>query len=111
MKKASALSQLRTHPNLSQYHKLSWKFLSYLRNKENIQIIIDGYDYEQEDLVTISKPYMHRWKPEYMKARLAKFYLLDEWAKGNPLPLSMLTFTTYNNSRYTRRKVGKGYTP
>ena len=53
---------------------------------------------------------MHRWKPEYMKARLAKFYRLDEWAKKNPLPLTMLTFTTYHDSDYARRKTGKGYT-
>ncbi|MCX6699095.1 MAG: hypothetical protein NTV68_04075 [Methanomicrobiales archaeon] len=57
-----------------------------------------------------TKPYMHRWKPEYMKARIAKFYLLDDWAKRNLLPLSMLTFTTYHDSNYARRKHGKGYT-
>ena len=56
------------------------------------------------------KPYMHRWKPEYMKARIAKFYLLDEWAKNNPLPLSLLTFTTYHDSEYARRMRGKGCT-
>ena len=39
-----------------------------------------------------------------------KFYLLDEWAKNNPLPLTMLTFTTYHDSDYARRKNGKGYT-
>jgi len=110
MKKVSSLSGLKYHPKLRRYHPLCWKFLEYLRDKENIQILIKGYDSKKEDLVDAVKPYMHRWKPEYMKARIAKFYLLDEWAKNNPLPLSLLTFTTYHDSAYARRKRGKGYT-
>jgi hypothetical protein len=110
MKKVSSLSQVRLDPRLSRYHKLCWKFLLYLQDKENIQIIIEGYDEQQQDFITSLKPYMHRWKPEYMKARIAKFYLLDEWAKQNPAPLSMLTFTTYHNSVYAKKKRGKGVT-
>jgi hypothetical protein len=110
MKKVSVLTQVRFHPHLSRYLPLCWKFLSYLRDKEDIQIIIEGYDERQQDIVESFKPYMHRWKPEYMKARIAKFYLLDEWAKQNPAPLSMLTFTTYHDSIYTRRKRGNGVT-
>jgi hypothetical protein len=110
MKKISSLSRLKTHPQLRRYHPLCWKFLAYLRDKENIKIIIRGYDQRKEDLTDTEKPYMHRWKPEYMKARIAKFYLLDDWAKNNPLPLSLLTFTTYHDSAYARRKRGKGNT-
>jgi len=110
MIRVSSLRRLKTHKRLSRYHNLCWKFLTYLRDKENIQIMIEGYDNRKEDLVSCVKPYMHRWKPEYMKARIAKFYLLDEWAKNNPLPLSLLTFTTYHDSAYARRKRGKGYT-
>lgn len=69
-----------------------------------------GYDEAQQETVDAEKPYMHRWKPEYMKARIAKLYLLDEWAKNNPLPLSMLTFTTYHNTAYAQKNRGKGYT-
>jgi hypothetical protein len=43
------------------------------------------------------------------EARLAKLYLLDTWAKNNHIPLSMLTFTTYHDSEYAYRKIGKGY--
>jgi hypothetical protein len=110
MKKVSSLSQLKFDPRLNRYYSLCWKFITYLRDKENVQIIVEGYDEGQQGLVEACKPYMHRWKPEYMKARIAKFYLLDEWAKNNPLPLSMLTFTTYHDSNYARRKTGKGYT-
>jgi hypothetical protein len=74
-----------------------------------MQIHIEGYDENQKDLVDIIKPYMHRWKPEYMKARLAKLYLLDSWAKNHATPLSMLTFTTYHDSNYAYHKIGNGY--
>jgi hypothetical protein len=110
MIRVSSLSQVRSHPRLSRYHPLCWKFLTYLQDKENIQIIIEGYDQRQQDLVRTTKPYMHRWKPEYRKARIAKFYLLDAWAKANLLPITLLTFTTYHDSGYARRNGGKRYT-
>lgn len=100
---------VKNHPTLSRYAKLCWMFILYLRDKEHITINIEGYDYEKSDVVYISKPYMHRWKPEYMKARLAKLYLLDLWCKNNPLPLTMLTFTTYHDSDYSYRKIGKRF--
>jgi hypothetical protein len=109
-KKVSSLLQVRFHPRLNRYHPLCWKFLSYLRDKENIKIIIEGYDERQQDVIYSIKPYMHRWKPEYMKARIAKFYFLDIWAKQNPAPLTMLTFTTYHDSAYAKRRRGRGVT-
>ncbi len=104
-----SLSKVKFHSKLSKYHRLCWDYLTYLREKEGITIIIEGYDASIEDTVLTKKLYMHRWKPEYMKARLAKFYLLDSWYKQRPLPLTLLTFTTYHDSAYARRKNGKGY--
>ncbi|MGA2824181.1 MAG: hypothetical protein ABSE72_11720 [Bacteroidales bacterium] len=108
--KVPSLLQVKRHSKLNRYFPLCWQFIEYLRHKEKIQFIIEGYDSRIDNLVTYVLPYIHRWKPEYMKARLAKFYKLDEWAKTNPLPLSLLTFTTYHNSAYARRKRGKGFT-
>ena len=109
MNGTSPLLKVKNHPKLSRYEILCWRFLLYLRDTEKIQIHIEGYDHEKEDLVDIVKPYMHRWRPEYLKVRLAKLYLLDEWAKNNEMPLSMLTFTTYHDSDYAYRKIGKIY--
>ena len=44
-----------------------------------------------------------------MKMRIAKLYLLDKWAAENPLPLTLLTFTTYHDSAYAHRKTGRRY--
>lgn len=101
---------VKNHPTLSRYAKLCWMFILYLQDKENIYINIEGGDFKKSEYIEFLKPYLHRWRPEYMKARLAKLYLLDAWAKNNPLPLSMLTFTTYHDSDYAHRKIGRGYT-
>jgi hypothetical protein len=77
-------------------------------DKENVQLLIEGFDIQANEHVFAWKPYMHRWKSEYMRARLAKFYLLDVWVKEHPAPLSMLTFTTFHDSAYAAKKRGKG---
>jgi hypothetical protein len=105
-----SLRKLKTHPKLSGYYNLCMGFITYLRDKKNIKIFIEGYDDKEADLTFFEKPYMHRWKPEYMKARLAKLYLLETWSKNQAMPLSMLTFTTYHDSDYARRENGQGYT-
>lgn len=105
-----SLSKVKFHPELSKYYRLCWEYLTYLQEKEHIQIWIGGYDFYEQDTVTMVKPYMHRWRPEYMKARIAKFYLLDAWFKENESPLTLLTFTTYHDTHYARRKNQQGYT-
>jgi hypothetical protein len=107
--KTTALGKIKNSPKFSKYHKLCFSFLSYLRDKENLNIVIMGYDTDKEDVEFYERPYMHRWKPEYMKARLAKLYKLEEWANQHPLPVTMLSFTTYHDSLYARRSIGRGY--
>jgi hypothetical protein len=52
---------------------------------------------------------MHRWRSHYRKVRIAKLYLLDKWAAENPLPLTLLTFTTYHDTAYAKRKTCQRY--
>ena len=106
----TTLAKVKYSPKFSRYYNVCFSFLSYLRDKEDIRIFIEGFDYTENDYTFFEKPYMHRWKPEYMNERLAKLYLLETWAKSNPLPLTMLSFTTYHDSSYARRSIGKGYT-
>ena len=81
-------------------------------DKEDVRIIIRGVNPGRKKRwsrrccgIIISKPYMHRWRSHYMKMRIAKLYLLDKWAAENPLPLTLLTFTTYHDSAYAHRKT------
>jgi hypothetical protein len=104
MKKAySAFVELKKNRRLKPYSGLCFAFLCYLRDKEHVKIFIDGYDRIEGDYTFIEHPYMHRWKPEYTRYRLAQFYALEEWAKQNPLPLTMLTFTTYHDNPHNKR--------
>ena len=104
MKKTyNAFVELKKSRRLKPYSGLCFKFLCYLRDKEHVKIFIDGYDKIEDDYTFIEHPYMHRWKPEYTRYRLAQFYALDEWAKQNPLPLTMLTFTTYHDNPHNKR--------
>jgi len=102
-KKYNAFVELRKNRRLKPYMGLCFSFLSYLRDKENIKIFIDGYDRIENDYTFIQKPYMHRWKPQYTRYRLAQFYAFEEWAKLNPSPLTMLTFTTYHDNRHNKK--------
>lgn len=99
----SAFVELKKNRRLKPYRGLCFAFLCYLRDKEHVKIFIDGYDRIEGDYTFIEHPYMHRWKPEYTRYRLAQFYALEEWAKQNPLPLTMLTFTTYHDNPHNKR--------
>ena len=106
----TSLGKIKNSPKFLRYYNLCFSFLSYLRDKEDLKIFVEGFDLVEDDYTFFVKPYMHRWKPEYKKARIAKLYHLDDWAKLNPLPLTMLSFTTYHDSAFARRTIGKGYT-
>src|SRR5271157_2690113 len=109
MNRYSALRKLKNHPKLKRYFPLCRRFLLYLRDKENLTIHIEGFDSRISDFVYSDIPYIHKWRPEYRSARLAKFYKLDNWYKLNPRPLTMLTYTTYHDSNYSKNKIGKKY--
>lgn len=104
MKKAvAAFQELENNRRLRRYKRLCFAFLCYLRDKEHIRIFIDGYDRGEQDYTFAVKPYMHRWKPEYTRYRLAQFYALEDWAREHPLPLTMLTFTTYHDNPHNKK--------
>ena len=63
MNRVDAFHKLKNHPKLKRYYKLSFHFLDYLSQKENMEIHIEAYDKKREDIVYISKPYMRRWSP------------------------------------------------
>jgi len=41
-----------------------------------------------------------RWTTAYRKKLLAKLYLLDEYIKENPSPVTLMTLTTYHDLKY-----------
>lgn len=59
---------------------------------------------------TLTFPYIHRWKSEYRRSVLAKFYQLEDWYEQNPTPITMLTLTTYQDGAYSRQVLGESFT-
>ncbi len=68
------------------------KFQAYLKQTEFLSIILTGI--KEGELIEIDMPYIHRWKEEYKKRLLAKFYKLDEWFASHNLDATFFTFTT-----------------
>ncbi len=86
------------------------QFKHYLRLVANRNLRIYGErkpenSPEVQDIV-ITLPYTHRWKEEYRRGVLAKFYQLEDWHKQNPTPITMLTLTTYQDGDYSRAVLG-----
>ncbi len=45
---SSHLSRVKRHPRLSRYYNWCWQFISYLRDKEDVRIIIRGFNPERK---------------------------------------------------------------
>lgn len=114
------LSSIPFKPILRDYYKVASDFVYYLDNTERLKLQIDGIRYSthqgEVDVDAIRKlnPYIHRWTEPYLKSRIAKGYLLDEWYREMQLPVTMLTYTTYHDYLTHKKarpvKVNDGYT-
>ena len=110
------LSKIRFRPQLREYQNLASAFLEYLSNTKLMEFQVDGLKFHEEDLNTDVQavrtyiPYIHRWTEPYLKSRLAKGYLLDTWYRKNPLPITMLTYTTFHDYTARGARVNDGYT-
>jgi hypothetical protein len=51
--------------------------------------------------------YIHRWTDIYRKAVIAKMYQLERWHLEHPCAVTMATFTTYQDGKYSEKRVGK----
>lgn len=98
----SVFKEIRENPTLRPHLKVVVQFLAYLRHTENVKFRVHGEYFEEEGQFmadsTLNFPYMHRWKDEYRKGVLAKFYQLEDWFKENPSPITMLTLTTFHDT-------------
>jgi hypothetical protein len=107
----SVFREIRVTPTLHPYWKVVVAFLAYLRNTEDITLRVHG-EFQPDDVPFLEDrilkfPYIHRWKPQYRRGVLAKFYQLEDWHNQNPSPVTMLTLTTYQDGSYSRSVRGK----
>jgi len=82
-------------------------FKAYLKNTADLTLNLALYDMQEMKKVEYSMPYTHRWHEKYRNRTLAKFYKFNQWweEEGRP-PLTLLTLTTYQDSRYAEDHHG-----
>jgi len=90
------------------------EFKEYLLNTSKCSFTNHGIEwdcYEEPHAVSKNIAYIHRWTPIYRKSVIAKMYLLEKWHNlHSDLPVTMGTFTTYQDGVYSRRIVVKSKT-
>jgi hypothetical protein len=114
-----SLMEIKKKPQLREYFDIAKEFVYYLDYTSGLNVRLDGIRFDREvanDFQAVRKeiPYIHRWTEPYLKSRLAKGYLLDEWYRNDPKPVTLLTYTTYHDyltyKQAFPKKVNEGHT-
>lgn len=91
------LKPIKAAPALADYAEITFQFLSYLTATSITKFRVEGYKRLDSSPVDHDLPYVHRWTTIYRNSILARLYLLDDWYRENPSPVTMLTLTTYQD--------------
>jgi len=99
-------------PKLRRFRKdgVVAHFVQYLRSTAQCKFILHGSESSNkipEHQISKEVEYIHRWTPIYRKAIIAKMYLLEKEHNRNPRPITMGTFTTYQDGKYSISVSGK----
>jgi len=94
---------------IGQNKNLINDFKEYLANTAKCRFTNHGVSwdcYEGPHAVSKNIGYIHRWTPVYRKSVIAKMYLLEKWHNlHSDLPVTMGTFTTYQDGIYSQKLV------
>jgi hypothetical protein len=97
---SKALSGVRFDKRLRRFYHISRKFIDYLRWMDSAGLSISGFNNETNKSAGMNRGMSHRWTTLYRKKLLAKFYLLDEYMKDHPCPVTLMTLTTFHDLKY-----------
>jgi len=90
------------------------EFKEYLLNTSKCTFTNHGISwdcYNEPHAISKDIGYIHRWTPIYRKSVIAKMYLLEKWHNlHSDLPVTMGTFTTYQDGVYSLRHAVKNKT-
>ena len=79
------------------------QFKEYLRQTAECKFTNNFLEWDYQNppsQVTRDIGYIHRWTPVYRRAVIAKMYLLEKWHNEHDLPVTMGTFTSYQDGEY-----------
>lgn len=111
------LQSVRTDGEIHNYTGLCQQFMEYVNSTAHTKFRLRGIETthvgngiwetwgDSSDVETTIE-YVHRWTKTYRRGWIAKLYLLDNYIHQNPTPVTMLTLTTYQDGRYSKRMRG-----
>ena len=88
------LEKLKFDDPLMEYHDLAEKFCKYLKDCQDRNICISGYNTKTGKMVKVDLDYDNRWNPNTRKKLSYKLDMLEEWFNlqaGRPVTLISLT--------------------
>ena len=111
------LQSIRTDGELQGYTGLCRQFVEYVKSTAHTKFRIRGIEtipvgndvwepWGDSSEVEKTVEYVHRWTKTYRRGWLSKLYLLENYIRQNPSPVTMLTLTTYQDGQYSKRMRG-----
>jgi len=93
------VNKLQFEYALRPYVKCAVAFKDYLENTADMRIVAHGYNWDTEQYVGKTMPYIHRFTEIYMRSLAAKMYKLEEWHKETQKPVTLITLTTSHRGK------------
>jgi len=102
------LEKLKFDDPLMEYHDLAEKFCKYLKDCQDRNICISGYNTKTGKMVKVDLDYDNRWNPNTRKKLSYKLDTLEEWFNlqaGRPVTLISLTSDHKDSIRHQWEKI------
>lgn len=97
-------------PKLKPYEYVCTRFAEYLEKTKSKYLSLSGINLKNLERVSEQIRYNHRWKEKYRSWLLARFYQLEDYVRENPVPLTMISLTTYQDGFYSHQVKGREIT-
>lgn len=104
------LTVIRRDKRLRQYYHISRQFVLYLRAMDTMGLCVSGFNNRDNKGIDIGFAANHRWTTAYRNKLLAKLYLLDDYIKENPSPVTLMTLTVFQDGEYSESMLGEKLT-
>ena len=96
------MPRVRRSRKWKEYQTVCFRFCRYLDTTEQKSFTLHGIDTVTCTSVITDIPYVHRFSSVYLRSIYAKFSLLQDWYKENPVPVHLLSLTTSSRGKTIR---------
>lgn len=93
------MPRIRRSRKWKDYQIVCYRFCKYLDSTAEKSFTLRGIDTVRCREVVTEIPYVHRFSDVYLKSIYAKFSLLQDWYRENPVPVYLLSLTTSSRGK------------